>query len=100
MNKPTLAARFNSVYGSWRVIGALASGFVVWVAWNALAPSNLQFDPSPFLILNLITGAAGLFTAPLLLMAQNRQDARIDALLTRNTIETDKILLEVESNES
>ena len=48
----------------------------VWVLWNVLAPVNLRFDPYPFIFLTLILSLQASYAAPLILLAQNRQDDR------------------------
>jgi uncharacterized membrane protein len=51
---------------------------VVWLAWNTFAPVPLQFDPrsSNFTLLTLILSLQASYAAPLILLAQNRQDDR------------------------
>ncbi len=51
---------------------------VVWLAWNTLAPRELQFDPREFnyTLLTLILSLQASYAAPLILLAQNRQDDR------------------------
>jgi uncharacterized membrane protein len=52
---------------------------VLWIAWNSLAPHNLQFDPwsnTRFIFLTLILSLQASYAAPLILLAQNRQDDR------------------------
>ena len=50
----------------------------VWLAWNTLAPENMQFDPRAlnFTLLTLMLSLQASYAAPLLLLAQNRQDDR------------------------
>lgn len=48
---------------------------VVWVALN-LAAVSLQWDPYPFILLNLAFSTQAAYAAPLILLAQNRQDDR------------------------
>lgn len=50
----------------------------VWLAWNTLAPVPLQFDPrsTNFTLLTLILSLQASYAAPLILLAQNRQDDR------------------------
>ena len=50
----------------------------VWLAWNTLAPINVQFDPrlTNFTLLTLILSMQASYAAPLILLAQNRQDDR------------------------
>jgi uncharacterized membrane protein len=50
----------------------------VWLAWNSLMPESAQFDPRSlnFTLLTLILSLQASYAAPLLLLAQNRQDDR------------------------
>lgn len=48
----------------------------VWIVWNLLAPSALKFDPYPFIFLTLMLSLQASYAAPLILLAQNRQDDR------------------------
>ncbi|MFE3193446.1 DUF1003 domain-containing protein [Nocardia sp. NPDC059240] len=47
----------------------------VWIALNVFAVS-LQWDPYPFILLNLAFSTQAAYAAPLILLAQNRQDNR------------------------
>ena len=51
---------------------------VVWLTYNSLAPTPLQFDPKAtnFTLLTLILSLQASYAAPLILLAQNRQDDR------------------------
>jgi uncharacterized membrane protein len=51
---------------------------VIWLTWNTLAPEELQFDPRAlnFTLLTLLLSLQASFAAPLILLAQNRQDDR------------------------
>lgn len=50
----------------------------VWLAWNTMMPEHLQFDPRAlnFTLLTLMLSLQASYAAPLLLLAQNRQDDR------------------------
>ena len=50
----------------------------VWLAWNTFAPLGFQFDPrlTNFTLLTLILSMQASYAAPLILLAQNRQDDR------------------------
>lgn len=50
----------------------------LWLGWNTLAPEELQFDPRSlnFTLLTLMLSLQASYAAPLLLLAQNRQDDR------------------------
>jgi len=47
-----------------------------WVLWNVLAPDRLAFDDYPFIFLTLVLSLQASYAAPLILLAQNRQEAR------------------------
>ena len=51
---------------------------LVWLSWNIWAPPQLQFDPAEtnFTLLTLILSLQASYAAPLILLAQNRQDDR------------------------
>ncbi len=49
---------------------------VVWISWNVLAPKEWQFDEFPFIFLTLALSLQASYAAPLILLAQNRQEAR------------------------
>jgi uncharacterized membrane protein len=48
---------------------------VVWIALNASIP-GLRFDRYPFILLTLALSLQAAYAAPLILLAQNRQDER------------------------
>ena len=47
-----------------------------WIAWNVLAPADLRFDEFPFIFLTLMLSLQASYAAPLILLAQNRQEQR------------------------
>ncbi|MFN8193619.1 MAG: DUF1003 domain-containing protein [Nocardioidaceae bacterium] len=47
-----------------------------WILWNVLAPGDLKFDHYPFIFLTLILSLQASYAAPLILLAQNRQEMR------------------------
>lgn len=51
---------------------------VFWLLWNSLLPAKIQFDPRAgnFTLLTLILSLQASYAAPLILLAQNRQDDR------------------------
>jgi uncharacterized membrane protein len=48
---------------------------VVWIALNLVAVS-IRWDPYPFILLNLAFSTQAAYAAPLILLAQNRQETR------------------------
>jgi uncharacterized membrane protein len=47
-----------------------------WVLLNSLALSARPFDPYPYILLNLCLSCLAAVQAPVILMSQNRQEAR------------------------
>ncbi|EHR49242.1 putative membrane protein [Saccharomonospora marina XMU15] len=48
---------------------------IAWIALN-LSAASLRWDPYPFILLNLAFSTQAAYAAPLILLAQNRQDDR------------------------
>jgi uncharacterized membrane protein len=64
---------------------------VVWIAFNLLAPDAIQFDPwdRGLVLLTLVLSLQASYAAPLILLAQNRQEGRdrVQAELDRTVAE-------------
>ncbi|MBY0563231.1 MAG: DUF1003 domain-containing protein [Hyphomonadaceae bacterium] len=60
------------IVGSWRFILIQSALLVGWIGWNAV--SNRPLDPYPFILLNLILSFQAAYTAPIIMMSQNRQE--------------------------
>ncbi|HLV74303.1 putative membrane protein [Actinomadura hallensis] len=71
-----LSERIARFLGTARFLVYLTVFITVWMAWNMLAPVSLRFDPYPFIFLTLILSIQASYAAPLILLAQNRQDDR------------------------
>jgi uncharacterized membrane protein len=53
------------------------TGFVlIYVDWNLTAPADWRFDDYPFIFLTLMLSLQASYAAPLILLAQNRQEQR------------------------
>ena len=62
--------------GSWNFIISFSVFLVAWMVVNSIALLKKPFDPFPFILLNLmLSGIAGL-QAPVIMMSQNRQEAK------------------------
>ncbi|MFL6157429.1 MAG: DUF1003 domain-containing protein [Marmoricola sp.] len=75
------AERFARFMGTARFLIYMTLFVAVWIGWNALAPSGAQFDPYPFIFLTLMLSLQASYAAPLILLAQNRQELR-DRVIT------------------
>jgi uncharacterized membrane protein len=68
--------RIARFLGTGRFIVWMTLIIIIWVAWNIFAPSDLRFDNYPFIFLTLALSLQASYAAPLILLAQNRQDDR------------------------
>jgi len=62
--------------GSWRFIIIFAVVLAVWIALNSYVLLTRPFDPYPFILLNLILSCLAAIQAPVIMMSQNRQEAK------------------------
>ena len=61
--------------GSWSFIFGFIFVLVVWIALNSLAYIR-NWDPYPFILLNLLLSCLAAIQAPVIMMSQNRQESR------------------------
>jgi uncharacterized membrane protein len=78
-----LADRIADFGGSWSFIMLFGGVIVVWVLINTIFLLGGAFDPYPFILLNLILSCLAALQAPVIMMSQNRQEAR-DRLRSEN----------------
>ncbi|MFI9030172.1 DUF1003 domain-containing protein [Streptomyces sp. NPDC053560] len=71
-----LSEKIARFLGTGRFIVWMTVLIIVWVAWNVTAPAPLRFDEYPFIFLTLALSLQASYAAPLILLAQNRQDDR------------------------
>lgn len=69
--------------GSWKFILSFLAMIVFWIAINSFALLNTHFDPFPFILLNLVLSCIAAIQAPIIMMSQNRQEAK-DRLRAKN----------------
>jgi len=70
------AERFARFIGTARFLIYMTLVVAVWIAWNYLAPEGARFDDYPFIFLTLMLSLQASYAAPLILLAQNRQELR------------------------
>lgn len=70
------AERFARFMGTARFLAYMTAFVLIWVVWNYVAPADLRFDRYPFMYLTLILSLQASYAAPLILLAQNRQEQR------------------------
>ena len=61
--------------GSWRFIIIQSAILAVWITVNVISLVQ-QWDPYPFILLNLALSFQAAYAAPIIMMSQNRQEAR------------------------
>ena len=64
-----------SFAGSWAFIFSFIGVMVVWMIVNVLLAAR-AFDAYPFILLNLVLSCIAAVQAPLIMMSQNRQEAK------------------------
>ena len=79
------ADRVAALVGSWWFIGTQSLFLMVWAALN-VAAWVAHWDPYPFILLNLFLSMQAAYTAPMIMMSQNRVAAR-DRLRAQNDYE-------------
>ena len=67
--------RIARFLGTGRFLAIQTVIVIIWIAINLTAVS-LRWDPYPFILLNLAFSTQAAYAAPLILLAQNRQDDR------------------------
>ena len=72
----SFAEQFARFMGTARFLMYMTLFVIVWMLWNTLAPSDLRFDRFPFIFLTLMLSLQASYAAPLILLAQNRQEQR------------------------
>ena len=71
---------------------------LIWLTWNSLAPEGMQFDPRGlnFTLLTLILSMQASYAAPLILLAQNRQDDRDRVKFEQDRVRAERNLADTE----
>jgi uncharacterized membrane protein len=72
----SFAEQFARFMGTARFLMWMTFFVIVWMLWNTLAPVDLRFDEFPFIFLTLMLSLQASYAAPLILLAQNRQEQR------------------------
>jgi len=71
-----LADRIAEFGGSWRFIIIFMVILWGWIILNAWVLLKKPFDPFPFILLNLVLSSLAAIQAPVIMMSQNRQEAK------------------------
>lgn len=71
-----MADRLAEFGGSWRFLIFFAGVLTLWIIINSIALISKPFDPYPFILLNLVLSCLAAVQAPVIMMSQNRQEAK------------------------
>ena len=80
-----MADRVAKIVGSWPFILVQTVLLFVWIVLNVTG-WVFQWDPYPFILMNLVLSTQAAFTAPIIMMSQNRQAAK-DRLVSNHDFE-------------
>ena len=83
-----VADKITKVMGSWSFIIAQTGIILVWIGFN-LTAYVYHWDPYPFILLNLLFSTQAAYSAPIIMMAQNRQNQR-DRVQAKSDYETNR----------
>jgi len=71
-----IADKVASFGGSWTFIISFGIFIFIWISINVFWMTNKEFDPYPFILLNLILSCIAALQAPVIMMSQNRQEEK------------------------
>ena len=71
-----MSERIARFLGTGQFLVYMTATILLWVGWNIFAPEHLRWDQYPFIFLTLALSLQASYAAPLILLAQNRQEAR------------------------
>ncbi|MFD9005858.1 DUF1003 domain-containing protein [Streptomyces sp. NPDC059582] len=91
-----LSERIARFLGTGRFIVWMTVVIIVWVVWNVSAPHSLRFDNYPFIFLTLMLSLQASYAAPLILLAQNRQDDRDRVNLEQDRKQNERSIADTE----
>ncbi|WP_369391704.1 DUF1003 domain-containing protein [Streptomyces sp. CG1] len=91
-----LSERIARFLGTGRFIVWMTVVIIVWVVWNISAPQHLRFDTYPFIFLTLVLSLQASYAAPLILLAQNRQDDRDRVNLEQDRKQNERSIADTE----
>ncbi|MEU6239977.1 DUF1003 domain-containing protein [Streptomyces sp. NPDC047024] len=91
-----LSERIARFLGTGRFLVWMTVVIIVWVLWNIAAPSVVRFDPYPFIFLTLMLSLQASYAAPLILLAQNRQDDRDRVNLEQDRKQNERSIADTE----
>lgn len=91
-----LSERVARFLGTGRFIVWMTIVIIAWVLWNVFAPPHLRWDEYPFIFLTLMLSLQASYAAPLILLAQNRQDDRDRVNLEQDRKQNERSIADTE----
>ncbi len=95
-----LADNFARLVGSWTFITVQTVALIAWVLLNVLAWLR-HWDPYPFILLNLALSFQAAYSAPIIMMSQNREAekdriaAHLDYETNLRAEQEDRVIIEL-----
>lgn len=93
----SISDKVASFGGSWKFIISFAVILTAWVLFNTMAPRKNEFDPYPFILMNLVLSAIAALQAPIIMMSQNRKEEKDRQISENDYLVNLKAELEVRS---
>ncbi|GAA3375195.1 DUF1003 domain-containing protein [Streptomyces sannanensis] len=91
-----LSERIARFLGTGRFIVWMTLTIIIWILWNTVLPHRLRFDQFPFIFLTLALSLQASYAAPLILLAQNRQDDRDRVNLEQDRKQNERSIADTE----
>jgi uncharacterized membrane protein len=92
----SLSERVARFLGTGRYLAYQSLFIFAWLLFNILAPKNARFDPYTFTFLTLLLSLQAAYAAPLILLAQNRQDDRDRVNMGQDRDQNSRLLADAE----
>ena len=90
------AEAFARFMGTGRFLLYMTAFIIVWIILNSVALFGFKWDAYPFILLNLCFSVQASYAAPLILLAQNRQDDRDRVALEQDRQQAERNLADTE----
>lgn len=93
-----IAEKFARFMGTVQFLIGMTVFVTIWLVWNTYGPLEWQFDPRElnYTLLTLILSLQASYAAPLILLAQNRQDDRDRVAFEQDRIQAERNLADTE----
>lgn len=93
-----IAEKFARFMGTVQFLIGMTVFVTIWLVWNTAGPTEWQFDPRElnYTLLTLILSLQASYAAPLILLAQNRQDDRDRVAFHQDRLQAERNLADTE----